>query len=225
MYNTQGTFEASSAAGPALRTPTTGPYEQAQQADLGTSLLYRCKKCRRIVASQENALTHEQEGGQIPVRKKGKGSRGVDAQTVDCTSVFVEPMQWMTTDTVAAGFTVVQVLNDPKMQAGLLKVKYLIRVSLCHYTTQCKKVVCRESCHVQVAMRDWGVLTGLVHNAAVVLGSAEEVAHNHGQFDITLRAKLQLLGPGDRELNFRMINLLVAPDGGQGFSWDCPNES
>ncbi|MCO5600946.1 hypothetical protein L7F22_055063 [Adiantum nelumboides] len=98
MSDTQDTFEdSSSAAGPALRTPPSGPYEQAQQADLGTPLLYRCMKCRRIVASQENALTHEQEGGQIPLRKKEKGSRGVDAQTIDCTSVFVEPMQWMTT--------------------------------------------------------------------------------------------------------------------------------
>ncbi|KAI5068020.1 hypothetical protein GOP47_0016365 [Adiantum capillus-veneris] len=85
-----------SAAETALCAPPTGPHEQSQQAEMGTSLLYRCKKCRRIVACQDNVLTHEREGGHIPVRKKERSALGDETRAVNCTSVFVEPMQWMT---------------------------------------------------------------------------------------------------------------------------------
>uniref|UniRef100_A0A7N1A862 Dual specificity protein phosphatase 12 n=1 Tax=Kalanchoe fedtschenkoi TaxID=63787 RepID=A0A7N1A862_KALFE len=43
-------------------------------------VIYRCKKCRRIVASQENVRSGD----------------GWDAETEPpCSSIFVEPMKWM----------------------------------------------------------------------------------------------------------------------------------
>eukprot|EP00250_Pteridium_aquilinum_P012107 c20516_g1_i1 orf=399-1382(-) len=84
------------AADPALVT-SAGPQDSELQrrTDLNLAPFYRCKKCRRIVACQENVLTHEQESGNLPVRKKEKGSLWNETRSVDCTSVFVEPMQWM----------------------------------------------------------------------------------------------------------------------------------
>ncbi|KAH7444704.1 hypothetical protein KP509_02G089000 [Ceratopteris richardii] len=60
------------------------------------SLLYRCKKCRRIVASGENVLSHEQQGGHFHVRKRGMDTLSDNSGSVQCTSIFVEPMRWMT---------------------------------------------------------------------------------------------------------------------------------
>ncbi|KAI5068032.1 hypothetical protein GOP47_0016377 [Adiantum capillus-veneris] len=96
LYNLGESIQNSSfAADPALCIRTHS-HEQLEQSDFGTPLLYRCKKCRRIVACQENVLTHEQEGGRLPVRKNDKGPLWSEVHTVECTSIFVEPMQWMT---------------------------------------------------------------------------------------------------------------------------------
>ncbi|XP_057522675.1 probable inactive dual specificity protein phosphatase-like At4g18593 [Amaranthus tricolor] len=51
-------------------------------------LIYRCKKCRRIVASEENIVQHEQGKGWI---KWGAESNPAP----ECTAIFVEPMKWM----------------------------------------------------------------------------------------------------------------------------------
>ncbi|GAU45840.1 hypothetical protein TSUD_175390 [Trifolium subterraneum] len=60
-----------------------------------TQLIYRCKKCRRIVASEENIVSHERGKGESSFKwnKRSSGENG--KQPVDCTSIFVEPMKWM----------------------------------------------------------------------------------------------------------------------------------
>ncbi|XP_004515029.1 probable inactive dual specificity protein phosphatase-like At4g18593 [Cicer arietinum] len=60
-------------------------------------LIYRCKKCRRIVASKENIVSHERGKGESSFKwnKRSSESWGMEKQPADCTSIFVEPMKWM----------------------------------------------------------------------------------------------------------------------------------
>lgn len=55
---------------------------------------YRCKKCRRLVASEEHIVSHERGGGQKSFKWK-KRSADTDVQVLECSSIFVEPMKWM----------------------------------------------------------------------------------------------------------------------------------
>ncbi|GAQ83072.1 Dual specificity phosphatase [Klebsormidium nitens] len=57
---------------------------------------YRCRKCRRAVAGVENVLPHDKGGGQSAFDWK-KRSKSLDSGAIDdeCSSYFVEPMQWM----------------------------------------------------------------------------------------------------------------------------------
>ncbi|KAJ7523775.1 hypothetical protein O6H91_18G062500 [Diphasiastrum complanatum] len=59
---------------------------------------YRCKKCRRILASQENVLNHSPGVGQeaFKWRKRGQSSKD-EMSATQCSSIFVEPMRWMKT--------------------------------------------------------------------------------------------------------------------------------
>ncbi|KAK9124830.1 hypothetical protein Scep_013676 [Stephania cephalantha] len=60
---------------------------------------YRCKKCRRVVASQENVIEHMPgEGESCFEWQKRKGGNPFDrSDNHDCSSIFVEPLRWMTT--------------------------------------------------------------------------------------------------------------------------------
>ncbi|CAJ1794494.1 unnamed protein product [Sphenostylis stenocarpa] len=60
-------------------------------------LIYRCKKCRRIVASEESIVSHERGKGESSFKWKKRSSEAweVEKQSIDCTSIFVEPMKWM----------------------------------------------------------------------------------------------------------------------------------
>uniref|UniRef100_A0A1J3DZ87 Putative inactive dual specificity protein phosphatase-like n=1 Tax=Noccaea caerulescens TaxID=107243 RepID=A0A1J3DZ87_NOCCA len=56
--------------------------------------MYRCKKCRRIVAIEENIVPHEPgKGEECFAWKKRSGN----SEQVQCSSIFVEPMKWMQT--------------------------------------------------------------------------------------------------------------------------------
>ncbi|XP_054778836.1 probable inactive dual specificity protein phosphatase-like At4g18593 [Prosopis cineraria] len=57
-------------------------------------VIYRCKKCRRLVASDENIVSHDHGQGEASFKWK-KRSEKMEKHPVDCTSVFVEPMKWM----------------------------------------------------------------------------------------------------------------------------------
>lgn len=60
-------------------------------------VIYRCKKCRRIVASQEHVVPHEHGKGQkcFKWRKRGSDPWEADKEPPQCSSIFVEPMKWM----------------------------------------------------------------------------------------------------------------------------------
>lgn len=63
-------------------------------SDLKPQVIYRCKKCRRIVASAEQVVPHQRGGGQKCFKWK---KRSDDDTEPECSSIFVEPMKWMQT--------------------------------------------------------------------------------------------------------------------------------
>jgi dual specificity phosphatase 12 len=73
---------AESDVNPEKRTPDPG-------------VIYRCKKCRRMLATQEFVVTHEVGAGGKSFNR-GKRSDDDDKQT-ECPCIFVEPMKWMQT--------------------------------------------------------------------------------------------------------------------------------
>ncbi|KAI7980499.1 Dual specificity protein phosphatase 12 [Camellia lanceoleosa] len=82
------------------------PTEEAS-SDVGTSgnservssAAYRCKKCRRVVALQENIVDHVPGEGETSFGwHKRKGSNPFNkCDEIECSSIFVEPLRWMTT--------------------------------------------------------------------------------------------------------------------------------
>ncbi|KAG8365530.1 hypothetical protein BUALT_Bualt18G0114700 [Buddleja alternifolia] len=58
------------------------------------AVIYRCKKCRRIVASEEHIVSHTRGQGQKCFKWK-KRSEDSDMELPQCSSIFVEPLKWM----------------------------------------------------------------------------------------------------------------------------------
>jgi len=74
------------------------PFPNVLESKTEHSTLYRCKKCRRVVARDENVMGHDVGGGEAAFKwQKRGGKRGMTDERPVCTSIFVEPMQWMTT--------------------------------------------------------------------------------------------------------------------------------
>ncbi|KAF8409034.1 hypothetical protein HHK36_005106 [Tetracentron sinense] len=75
--------------------------ETSNNSEVGTDpkpqVTYRCKRCRRIIASQENVVLHERgEGEKCFKWKKRNGDLwDTDKEPPECSSIFVEPMKWM----------------------------------------------------------------------------------------------------------------------------------
>eukprot|EP00258_Populus_trichocarpa_P038725 XP_024454744.1 probable inactive dual specificity protein phosphatase-like At4g18593 [Populus trichocarpa] len=66
-------------------------------------VIYRCKRCRRIVASEENIVPHERGKGEQCFKWNKKSVDCCENQEPpECSSIFVEPMKWMLT--VQEGF-------------------------------------------------------------------------------------------------------------------------
>ncbi|KAG2683625.1 hypothetical protein I3843_10G040500, partial [Carya illinoinensis] len=59
---------------------------------------YRCKKCRRVVALQENVVDHIPGEGKTSFEwhKRKSGNPFIKSDESECSSIFVEPLQWMT---------------------------------------------------------------------------------------------------------------------------------
>ncbi|XP_028055604.1 dual specificity protein phosphatase 12-like [Camellia sinensis] len=82
------------------------PAEEAS-SDVGTSgnsgrvstAAYRCKKCRRVVALQENIVDHVPGEGETSFgwHKRKGGNPFNKCDEIECSSIFVEPLRWMTT--------------------------------------------------------------------------------------------------------------------------------
>ncbi|GAA0157990.1 hypothetical protein LIER_15128 [Lithospermum erythrorhizon] len=60
---------------------------------------YRCKSCRRVVALQDNVLEHVPGEGETSFEwhKRRSGNPFRKPGDNDCSSIFVEPLRWMTT--------------------------------------------------------------------------------------------------------------------------------
>ncbi|URE18017.1 resistance protein [Musa troglodytarum] len=85
-------------ADPGLPPPELNPSEEAPKGNQhGTA--YRCKKCRRIVALKENVVSHVAGEGEtcFEWQKRKAGNRANNRfQEQQCSSLFVEPLKWMT---------------------------------------------------------------------------------------------------------------------------------
>ncbi|KAJ4787054.1 hypothetical protein LUZ62_038300 [Rhynchospora pubera] len=82
---------------------TDNPNEQEkqkleQQRQQEKKVAYRCKKCRRVVALQENVVSHvPREGETCFDWNKRRYTRPFNpSEENECSSLFVEPMKWMT---------------------------------------------------------------------------------------------------------------------------------
>ncbi|GMP62662.1 hypothetical protein CsSME_00024669 [Camellia sinensis var. sinensis] len=64
-----------------------------------SSHAYRCKKCQRVVALQENIVDHVPGEGETSFgwHKRKGGNPFNKCDEVECSSIFVEPLRWMTT--------------------------------------------------------------------------------------------------------------------------------
>ncbi|GER31783.1 dual specificity protein phosphatase-related [Striga asiatica] len=106
------------------------------------SVIYRCKKCRRIVATEEYIIPHNRGEGQKCFRGKWKNDPEMEAPT-DCSSIFVEPMKWMQTRKTLY-------LTPPKF----LSLSW-------------RKVTWETSFNVSVARLDWARSVGWACSAVV----------------------------------------------------------
>lgn len=59
---------------------------------------YRCKKCRRVVALQDNVVDHIPGEGESSFEwnKRRSGNPFNKSSESECSSIFVEPLRWMT---------------------------------------------------------------------------------------------------------------------------------
>lgn len=62
-----------------------------------SSAQYSCKKCKRVIACQENVIPHDPISGESSFRWRRRGVQRWGGEDDDpaCTALFVEPMQWM----------------------------------------------------------------------------------------------------------------------------------
>ncbi|XP_058100767.1 probable inactive dual specificity protein phosphatase-like At4g18593 isoform X2 [Magnolia sinica] len=72
---------------------------EVNDIDAGTAtkpqIVYRCKRCRRIVAAQENMVPHKQGEGERCFKWKKRGNSLETDRKPECSSIFVEPLKWM----------------------------------------------------------------------------------------------------------------------------------
>ncbi|XP_058080094.1 uncharacterized protein LOC131228220 [Magnolia sinica] len=85
------------AADPGLSTEAVSS-EVAPNGDKPTTA-YRCKKCRRVVALQENVVGHTPGEGEtcFEWQKRRSGNPFNRSDELECSSIFVEPLRWMKT--------------------------------------------------------------------------------------------------------------------------------
>lgn len=85
--------EMEGTSGPCVQLATT------TNSDLETKpkpqVIYRCKRCRRIVAAQENIVPHERGQGEKCFKWRKRSGDLTEKEPSECSSIFVEPMKWM----------------------------------------------------------------------------------------------------------------------------------
>lgn len=85
-------------ADPGLPREISSDAEVASNVENNHSPAYRCKKCRRVVALQENVVGHTPGEGEtsFEYHKRRSGNPFSKSDEAECSSIFVEPLRWMT---------------------------------------------------------------------------------------------------------------------------------
>lgn len=84
-------------ADPGLPTESSSVIEATPKEGINRTA-YRCKKCRRLVALQDNVVDHTPGEGETSFEwhKRRSGNPFNKSSQSECSSVFVEPLRWMT---------------------------------------------------------------------------------------------------------------------------------
>ncbi|XP_012434878.1 uncharacterized protein LOC105761573 isoform X1 [Gossypium raimondii] len=84
-------------ADPGLPTESSSVIEATPKEGINRTA-YRCKKCRRLVALQDNVVDHTPGEGESSFEwhKRRSGNPFNKSSQTECSSVFVEPLRWMT---------------------------------------------------------------------------------------------------------------------------------
>ncbi|XP_057983136.1 uncharacterized protein LOC131168013 [Malania oleifera] len=86
-------------ADPGLQTEIgSSVVEASSNGGINTTTAYRCKKCRRVVALQENVVDHIPGEGETSFEwhKWKSGNPFNRSSESECSSIFVLPLRWMT---------------------------------------------------------------------------------------------------------------------------------
>lgn len=83
---------------PGLPVEVSSEVEAPSNAGSISRTAYRCKKCRRVVALQDNVVDHIPGEGETSFEwnKRKSGNPFHKSEESECSSIFVEPLQWMT---------------------------------------------------------------------------------------------------------------------------------
>lgn len=87
-----------------LKSQMENPNNSDHETVPKPQVVYRCKKCRRIVAAEESIVPHQRGKGEQCFKWKKRSSNPweTDKEPPECSSIFVEPMKWM--ETVQEGY-------------------------------------------------------------------------------------------------------------------------
>lgn len=101
LYNRGEKIDSSKfGADPGMSTEQTScKVEASPNGVTNSTAAYRCKKCRRVVALQVNVVDHVPGEGETSFDwyKRRSGNPIDKSSELDCSSLFVEPLRWMTT--------------------------------------------------------------------------------------------------------------------------------
>jgi dual specificity phosphatase 12 len=80
---------------PGLSPQSSSCHDTSKKDEQKTA--YCCKKCRRIIAVKDNVISHVPGEGESCFNwNQRKSERPYDKKEQDCSSLFIEPLKWMT---------------------------------------------------------------------------------------------------------------------------------
>ncbi|KAJ9185003.1 hypothetical protein P3X46_004683 [Hevea brasiliensis] len=84
-------------ADPGMPTGVSSEISPSPNGENRRTTAYRCKKCRRVVALQENVVDHIPGEGETSFawNKRRSGNPFNKSDEPECSSLFVEPLRWM----------------------------------------------------------------------------------------------------------------------------------
>ncbi|CAL0332852.1 unnamed protein product [Lupinus luteus] len=95
-FSVSGIDSSKLGADPGMPVQISSDVEEATKVENKRRLTYRCKKCRRVVALQENVVYHTPGEGETSFEYKRRSGNPFDnSNESECSSVFIEPLRWM----------------------------------------------------------------------------------------------------------------------------------